>query len=72
MTLREFRRARNLSMEAIGMLGGVDTSTISRIETGKQKASPETVVRLAMALGLSARRMKAICDAALPTEDDAA
>lgn len=63
MTLRELRKARNLSMEAIGVLGGVDTSTISRIETGKQRASNETVVRLAMALGVSAKRMRAICDA---------
>lgn len=53
-------------MDALAMLGGVDISTISRIESGKQKASPETVVRLAVALGISARRMKALCDASLP------
>lgn len=63
MTLHELRKARGLAMDALAILAKVDTSTISRIESGKQKASPETVVRLSMALGISARRMKAICDA---------
>lgn len=63
MTLRELRQARGLAMDALAMLARVDTSTISRIESGKVKASPETVVRLAMALGISARRMKSICEA---------
>lgn len=62
-TLREVRKARGLAMDAVAMLAGVDTSTVSRIETGKQAASNETVVRLAMAFGISARRMRTICDA---------
>lgn len=63
MTLREFRESRGLRQDAFAMLGGVDTSTISRIESGKATASPETVVKLAVALGTSARRMKQMCDA---------
>lgn len=62
MTLREFRQSRQLTVEALAILGRCDKSTISRIETGKQKASPETVVRLAAALGVSAARMQTICD----------
>jgi len=62
-TLREFRESRGLAMDALGILGQVDKSTISRIEAGRQRPAPETVVRLARALGISARRMQAICDA---------
>lgn len=72
MNLRELRKTRNLTMDALAMLGHVDTSTISRIEAGKQKASPETVVRLSMALGINAKRMKTICDACTPTEESVA
>lgn len=53
-------------MDAAAMLANVDPSTISRIESGKQRASNETVVRLSVALGIGARRMRTICDACLP------
>ena len=46
------------------MLAGCDKATISRIETGRARARDETVVRLALALGVSARRMRQLCDAA--------
>lgn len=59
----EFRVERDLTMDAVALLGRVSTSTISRIESGKQRPSPDTVVRLAKALGVSARRMQAMCDA---------
>lgn len=62
MSLREFRESRGLRQDALAMLGGVDVSTISRIESGKSAASPETVVKLAVALGVSARRMRRLCD----------
>jgi transcriptional regulator with XRE-family HTH domain len=49
-------------MDAAGLLAGVDASTISRIATGNARPRPQTVVRLAAALGTSARRMQAMCD----------
>jgi transcriptional regulator with XRE-family HTH domain len=62
MTLREFLTDRGVRMDAAGLLAGVDASTISRIAAGKARARPQTVVRLAGALGISARRMQAMCD----------
>jgi plasmid maintenance system antidote protein VapI len=63
MTLREFLRARGIRMDAAGIMAGVDTATISRVANGKTQARPETVLRLARAFGMSARRMQAMCDA---------
>ncbi|WP_286960219.1 helix-turn-helix domain-containing protein [Arsenicicoccus bolidensis] len=69
--LRDLRRSRGLAMDALGMLAGCDAATISRIENGKVRASNGTVVRLATTLGVSARRMRRLCDAALPSMADA-
>jgi transcriptional regulator with XRE-family HTH domain len=55
--LRQLRRDRGLSLEAVGFLAGADKATISRIERGLQKPKPELVVQLARALGVSAQRM---------------
>jgi transcriptional regulator with XRE-family HTH domain len=63
MTLREFLGARGVRMDAAGLLAGLDGSTISKIAAGKVRARPKTVVRLATSLGVSARRMQAMCDA---------
>jgi plasmid maintenance system antidote protein VapI len=62
MTLRDFLSERGIRMDAAGLLAGVDASTISRIASGKARARPGTVVRLAAALGTSARRMQCMCD----------
>lgn len=62
-TLRELRHRRGLAMDALAILARCDTATVSRIETGRVRASDETVVRLARALGVSARRMRRLCDA---------
>lgn len=62
--LRDLLDARGLTMEAAAVLGGVDAATISRICAGQARATPQTVVRLAKALGVSARRMAALCDQA--------
>jgi transcriptional regulator with XRE-family HTH domain len=59
-TLRELRRQRGLTLEALAVLGQTDPATISRIERGKVKPKPETVVRLARGLGIAAQRMQAI------------
>ena len=61
-TLRELLDARGLTMDAAAVLGDVDTATISRICSGHAGATPQTVVRLARALGVNARRMAQLCD----------
>lgn len=64
MTLKEFIAERgNPPLDALALLAGTDKGTISRISNGRQRARPETVVRLARSLGVSARRMQALCDA---------
>jgi transcriptional regulator with XRE-family HTH domain len=62
--LRELLRERGISLDAAGVLAGVDTSTVSRVVSGKARARPVTIVRLAKALGVSARRLQVMCDAA--------
>jgi transcriptional regulator with XRE-family HTH domain len=60
MDLRELRRSRGLSLEALGYLAGVDQATISRIERGLAEPRRDTVVRLARGLGIGAKRMATI------------
>jgi plasmid maintenance system antidote protein VapI len=62
-TLRDLLTQRNIKMDAAATLADVSASTISRICAGSEKARPKTVVALAQALGVSARRMQALCDA---------
>ena len=63
-SLRELLNARGLTMDAAAVLGQVDTATISRICAGQARPTPQTVVRLATALGVNARRMARLCDQA--------
>jgi plasmid maintenance system antidote protein VapI len=58
--LRELLRERGLTFDAAAVLAGVETSTISRIVNGQISPRPETVVRLARALGISAKRLQAM------------
>lgn len=62
-TLRDLLTERGIRMDAAALLAGISVSTISRICSGAEKARPATVISLAVALGVSARRMQAICDA---------
>ena len=62
--LRDLLRERGITLDAAAVLAAVDTSTVSRIVNGKARARPVTVVRLARALGISARRLQVMCDAA--------
>lgn len=62
MTLKELFASRDLRLDAVGLVAGRDKATISRIANGKSRAQPDTVVALARGLGISARRMQAICD----------
>jgi plasmid maintenance system antidote protein VapI len=62
--LHELLDARGLTMDAAAVLGQVDTATISRICSGQARPTPQTVVRIARALGVNARRMAQLCDQA--------
>jgi transcriptional regulator with XRE-family HTH domain len=62
MGLREVRQERGLTLEAVGYLGQVDQATVSRIERGLVKPSPETTVRLARALGMSIARLNELLE----------
>lgn len=64
MGLRELRKERGLTLEAVGYLGGVDAATVSRIERGLVTAHPATVVKLARALGMSVGRLRELIAAA--------
>ena len=63
-SLRELLRERGLSFDAAAVLAGLDTSAISRIVNGQRQPRPETVVQIARALGISARRLRLMVDAA--------
>jgi transcriptional regulator with XRE-family HTH domain len=62
MTLRELRKERGLTLEAVGYLADLDLATVSRIERGLVQPRRETVVRLARALRVSVGRMVAIIE----------
>jgi transcriptional regulator with XRE-family HTH domain len=61
--LRTFLTARGITLAGAGVLAGVAESTMSRICSGQVQARPQTIVRLAKALGVRATRIKAMCDA---------
>jgi plasmid maintenance system antidote protein VapI len=55
--------SRGLAYPAVAVLAEIDTSTVVRIVKGEVRARHETVVALARALGVDARRMRRLCDA---------
>lgn len=63
-SLGDLLRDRGLTYEATAVLGQCETSTISRIVRGQSKAKPQTIVALARALGISAKRLEAMTTAA--------
>lgn len=58
--LGELLRDRGLTHDAAAVLGQVETSTISRWVRGQSKPRPQTIVTLARALGISAKRLEAM------------
>lgn len=69
MDLRELRKQRGLTQEALAFLGGdLDAATVSRIERGLVEPRRDTVVRLAKALGISVRRMMEILEVSKTTQ----
>lgn len=58
--LRWLRQQWGYTLEQVEVLTSVDIATLSRIERGRQEPRPETVVKLARGLRISARRMQRI------------
>ena len=55
--LRGLRRAQALSQRELSSMKGIAFDTISRLETGKQRAQPRTIRKLADALGVEPREL---------------
>jgi transcriptional regulator with XRE-family HTH domain len=55
--LRGLRRERALSQRDLMRMTGIAFDTISRLETGKQRAQPRTIRRLADVLGVEPREL---------------
>lgn len=72
--LRELRRRRGWTLEAVARLTGLDAATISRLERGlTANPSAETVVALARNYGVSVARMDhLLAEARKGSEADAA
>ncbi|MBC9032989.1 helix-turn-helix transcriptional regulator [Sphingomonas sp. JC676] len=64
MLLREWRAARRMSQLDLSLEAGISTRHLSCIETGKARASRETVARLADTLGMPLRERNALLRAA--------
>lgn len=56
-TIRELRKQKKLSQEAVAYASNLDRSFISLLETGRQQPSLITVFQLAKALGISAGQL---------------
>jgi transcriptional regulator with XRE-family HTH domain len=70
LSLRELREKRGLTQEAVGLLGGLDVSQVSRLERGLSQPRPATVVKLARALGIRVSTMQAILANRPPDEGE--
>ncbi len=55
--MRKVRRAHALSQRDLSRMTGIAFDTISRLETGKQRAQPRTIRKLADALGVEPREL---------------
>lgn len=60
--LRELFSTRGLTNAAVAVLSNTHPSTVGRVMKGEVRARPATVVALARALGISARRMQLMCE----------
>jgi transcriptional regulator with XRE-family HTH domain len=58
MGLRDLRRQRGWTLEAVAYLAGVDQGTVSRVERGLVEPTPETTVTLARTFGISIARLR--------------
>lgn len=59
-TLADILVQRGLTKTELAVLADISVASAGRILAGKQHPSPETIVRLARALGISADRLRRI------------
>jgi transcriptional regulator with XRE-family HTH domain len=64
-TIRQLRRARELSQEALAAAAGVHPKHVSEIERANKDPRSTTVLRLAEALGVTPAELYARCEAAI-------
>jgi transcriptional regulator with XRE-family HTH domain len=64
-TIRQLRRARELSQEALAAAAGMHPKHLSELERANKDPRATTVIRLAEALGLSPAELCARCEAAV-------
>jgi transcriptional regulator with XRE-family HTH domain len=62
-SLRRLRKQARLTQADLAVLTDKTEAAISRFESGERRPAPDTVVRLARALGVSAIRLQALLDA---------
>lgn len=57
LRMRQLRRDRALSQRDLSRVTGIAFATLSRLETGKQRAQPGTIRKLADALGVEPKEL---------------
>ena len=70
--LRQLRQERGLTLQAISVLSGITAAEASMLERGLIQPRPETIVKLARALGIGAYRMRDILTAPATAEPEPA
>ena len=70
--LRQLRQERGLTLQAISVLSDITAAEVSMLERGLIQPRPETVVKLARALGIGAYRMRDILAAPPAAEPEPA
>jgi transcriptional regulator with XRE-family HTH domain len=65
-TIRELRKSKNLSQEALSDLSGLDRSYISQLECGKKQPSLITIFQLASAFSVAAAKIISMVEEKTP------
>ncbi len=69
--IREIREARKATLEEVAFAANTNASNLSRIERGAQGYSPETLERIASALGVTVSELHLRTEAATNTAGNA-
>lgn len=70
--IRELREAQKATLEEIALAADTNASNLSRIERGTQGYSPETLGRIAIALGVTVSELHRRAENAEPSEGKSA
>jgi transcriptional regulator with XRE-family HTH domain len=68
LTIRELRKTKILSQEALSDLSGLDRSYISQLECGKKQPSLITIFQLASAFNISAASIISMVEEKIPSK----